>query len=144
MNATGGFYSSADFGPRISKDGGTRRAVLFGLIANMGMAAKISQVAKNYHLDVHYFDKAERLVEQIDKLNPCLSVLDWDDCENEAFKVLKAISENPKWKHVSVIGYVSQSKASLKTVAEGAGCLRVYLKTAFLKELGDLILRYAC
>jgi len=72
-----------------------------------------------------------------------LVVLDWDDCEAEAFKLLSAFSFNESLRRIPTIGYLSQAKRHLKDEAQNAGCHRVYGKTEFTKGIEDLFMRYA-
>ncbi|MDD5217452.1 MAG: hypothetical protein PHN49_04305 [Candidatus Omnitrophica bacterium] len=116
--------------------------VIFVLVSHMALAMRIVQVVKEHHLNVRNFDKADRMVESARLERPAFAILDYDDCEAEAFKVLKAFASDAVLKTIPVVGFVSQSKVMVKTEAERAGCLRVYLKTDFMRSFDDLILRY--
>lgn len=122
--------------------GAAKGGAVFGLISNLLFASKIAQSAKHCHLGVHNFDKAEPLLEHAKARLPLLTILDWDGCEAEAFKVLKAFGENPDLKGLPTVGYLSHVKADLKEEAERAGCHRVYSKSEFVRILDDLLVRY--
>ena len=120
-----------------------RSGVVYGLISNMPMAARIVKAAKAHHWEVRNFDRSEALLESAKQKPPCLVILDCDGCEAEGFKVLKVLAGDADLKKVPVVGYVSLSKMAVKTEVERAGCLRVYPKTEFLRILDDLMVRYA-
>ena len=117
--------------------------VLYALVRDMAAASRIAKSAGALHVAARNFDRARTLLDHAMKEKPCLVVLDFETCEVEAFQVLKELSENADLKGVSAVGVVTQAKAMVKPEAEKAGCLRVYLKTEFGRELPDLIARYA-
>ena len=116
---------------------------VFGLVSNIFLATKIAQAAKHCHLAVHNFDKAEPLLLHAKSKLPRLVILDWDGCEAESFKFLKELSQSADLKSVPVIGYLSTSKINIKEEARRAGCLRVYGKSEFMRDLDELLARYA-
>lgn len=121
-----------------------RGGSLFGLISNIQVATRIAQSAKHCHLGVHNFDNSAKLVEHAKLTPPMLIILDWDGCEAESFKVLKELSGNADLKSVPVVGYLSSgTKTPLLDEARRAGCLRVYPKSEFLRELDLIVARYA-
>ena len=120
----------------------TRRSV-FALVADMAAATQIVKCATGLHIGVRNFDRAEKLIEQAAKERPFLVILDLEKCEVEAFRVLNELRQNADLKGIPAAGFVTQAKGMVKPEAEKAGCLRVYMKTEFGRELPDLIARYA-
>lgn len=116
---------------------------VFGLLSNVLVATKMAQAAKHHHVGVHNFDRAEAVIEHVRQKAPFLIVIDWDGCEAEAYKMLKALRSDEAFKKIAVIGYVSQVKVDVKREAERAGCDRVYLKAEFMKDLENIVMRYA-
>lgn len=116
---------------------------LFALVRDLAMASRIVKSASALHLTVRNFDRAAKLLQEALREKPLLVILDFEVCEVEGFQVLKELRENADLKGVPAIGVVTQAKAAVKSEAEKAGCLRVYLKTEFGKELPDLIARFA-
>ena len=121
----------------------THGGVVYGLVSSLLFASKIAQSAKHCRLSVHNFDKADPLLEHAKKKAPVLLILDWDDCEAEAFKLLKEFRQNADLKNVPTVGYVSHVKTALKGEAQRAGCDRVYAKSEFTHMLDELLARYA-
>lgn len=117
--------------------------VVYGLVHDMALASQIVKCARQFYSQAQNFDRAVALLDHAKKAKPFLAILDFEHCEVEAFLALKEMRENADLKSVPVIGFVTQAKQAVKAEAEKAGCLRVYLKTEFSRELPDLITRYA-
>ncbi|MCM8775561.1 MAG: hypothetical protein NC930_04325 [Candidatus Omnitrophica bacterium] len=117
--------------------------VVYGLVTDLLVATKLAQMAKQNHLSVHNFDKADRLLETMKTRHPNFIAIDWDTCEAEAYKLLGEVRKDEKMKTIPVVGYVSSQKSAVRKEAEQAGCDRVYLKTEFMRNLADLFVRYA-
>lgn len=137
-----GRLGSLDKGFEI-EEGIRKGGTVFGLVSNLLIASKIAQSAKYCHLAIHNFDQAEPLFVHGKQKLPVLIILDWDDREAEAFKLLGKMSRDEDLKKVPTVGYVSQPKTALKADAQRAGCHRVYSKTDFLKNLNEILTRYA-
>jgi len=116
---------------------------LYALVRDMAAASRIVKNASALHIVARNFDRAQTLLEHALKERPFLVILDLETCEVDAFRVLKEFRENADFKRVPAVGVVTHEKAALKAEAEKAGCLRVYFKTEFGKELPDLIARFA-
>ncbi len=125
------------------REGARQGGAVFGLVSNLLVASKIAQSAKYCHLSIHNFDQAEPLLAHSKQKLPVLIVLDWDEREAEAFKLLEKIKHDEGMKKLPTVGYVSQAKIALKEDAQRAGCHRVYSKSDFLKNLNDILTRYA-
>ena len=117
--------------------------LVFGLVSEIDMASRIAKAARQCHLSVHNFDRAEALIGGAREKAPVLIILDWDKREAEAFKVLNELRSNADLKGVAAVGYVSGSRENLKDEARRAGCLRVYGKTELIRDLEQLLARYA-
>jgi DNA-binding NtrC family response regulator len=109
----------------------------------MATATQIVKCAAGLHIGVRNFDSTEKLVAQAAIERPFLVILDLEKREAEAFRVLNELHKNADLRNVPTVGFVTQAKVMVKPEAEKAGCFRVYLKTAFGRELPDLIARYA-
>ena len=120
----------------------TQRSV-FALVADMAAATQIAQCAARIHTGVRNFDSAQKLVAQAVNERPFLVILDLEKREAEAFRVLNELHKNADLKGIPVVGFVTQAAGMVKPEAEKAGCFRVYMKTEFVRELPNLIARYA-
>ena len=122
---------------------GPRVRTVMTLAGSMDLAVKIVKSARAHHLNVRNFDKSEKLLAAALVQTPDIVILDFEGREADAFKFLKAIRENAVLKRAPVVGFVSNDKRQVKSEAERAGCLRVFLKTEFLTGLDEIWLRYA-
>ena len=122
---------------------GLKPVAVVALVGAMDMATKIVKSAKNHHLAVRNFDKAERLLQACSIQRPRVVVLDFETREAEAFRFLKAHHENAELKKAAVVGFVTSDKRDIKREAENGGVLRVFFKTEFLAGLDEVWLRYA-
>ena len=121
------------------RKGGT----VFSLLGDVATATRIAKAAKACHLEVHNFDRSEGLKDHFSRKPPVLILIDWDSKEAEAYRLLKEMAKNADFKRVPKVGFVSQTKESLKREAQAAGCDRVYSRTEFMKELNNIFMRYA-
>ncbi len=120
-----------------------KAASVFGLVSDLAMATRIAKAARQCHWGVHNFDQAEALIRHAREKAPVLIILDLDTREAESFKVLKELRSNADVKGVAVIGYISGTRENLKDEARRAGCHRVYGKTELMRDLENLLARYA-
>lgn len=116
---------------------------VYALVRDMGTAMQIVKNAEALHLSARNFDKAQTLIECLKAEKSFLVILDFEKCEAESFQALNELRQNADLKSIPVVGFVTQTKAPVKSEAEKAGCLRVYMKTEFVKGLSGLIARYA-
>ena len=116
---------------------------VYGLLTDMSLAVRITQSAKHCNLTAQHHDRAARLLEQVLQKKPRLIIIDWDHCEAEGFKFLNELNKNADLKQVPVIGTMTSSNTVLQQEARRAGCIKVYGKTEFKKELDPLLARYS-
>lgn len=117
--------------------------VIYGLLKDLFMAMRIAKHAQHCHLGVHHFDEAAKLLEHCRHKLPAVILMDFDQCEREAYQALSELRKDPALAKIPAVGFVSREKSEVKREAERAGCHRVYLKTEFLKSLEDILVRYA-
>lgn len=127
------------FDPVLVKPGG----MVYGLVRNLAVAAQITKCANRFGLQARHFDRTEKLIENVRGKKPFLIILDFENCEMEAYKTLKELRENADSKGIPLIGFVTQARVAVKKEAEDSGCDRVYMKTEFARELPGLMTRYA-
>ena len=111
------------------------------LVANVGMATRLVKTAKHFHTQLNCFDDADRLLAFAREKPPMFIILDWDEREAQAFRLLQALRSTDLDK-VPTVGFSSQSKGSLREEAQRAGCHRVYPKSEFIRNLDDIFMRY--
>ena len=112
------------------------------LTTDIMMAEKIVKTAKIHHHAVRNYDQSERLIQALRENRPTLIVLDWDTREAEAYGLLKWIVSADDYRGVPVIGFSSRTGSGIQDEARRAGCDRVYPKAAFVKNIGEFLVRY--
>ncbi|MBN1688291.1 MAG: hypothetical protein JW893_04250 [Candidatus Omnitrophica bacterium] len=132
----------ADDKIRSSPGGSAPQGGVLALLADMGMATRLVQAAKNLHLPVKILDEAETLLTCAEQTRPGLIILDWDAKEQEAYKLVKAMADRETLRRIPTVGFVSQGKSALKEEAQRAGCDRVLGKTEFIRTLHDILMRH--
>ena len=94
-------------------------------------------------LEARAFDSAERLTQSAREKEPALVILDCEGSEKEAFKLLAQFRSDELLLKIPRIGYLSHASGDLKREMREAGCLQVYNKAEFTRELENLFGRYA-
>ncbi|MDP3919759.1 MAG: hypothetical protein Q8R76_03015 [Candidatus Omnitrophota bacterium] len=114
---------------------------VFALVASVEIATRLVKAAKHCHAQLNNFDDVERLLAFAREKPPMFIILDWDEREAQAFRLLQALRSAGLDK-VPTVGFSSQSKGSLREEAQRAGCHRVYPKSEFIRNLDDIFMRY--
>ncbi|GEM_PF-2342674 len=120
---------------------------IYALVSNLFFAEKIVKAAKAVGLEARAFDSAEKLIRSSREKEPALVVLDGGEgLEKEAFRVLGDFRSDVHFSKVPILGYLSHASGTaeeLKREMREAGCLQVYTKSEFTKELENLLARHA-
>jgi len=117
------------------------RAV-YGLVADVSWATRIAKACKACHVTVRNSDKAESLLRDAQAQAPVLFILDWDHCEAEAFKLLKGLADDALTGKIPAVGFSGSKRDDLKQEAMKAGCLRVYGRSEFSRDIETILARY--
>lgn len=113
------------------------------LVNNLFFAEKIVKTAQGMGLEAKAFDTARRLVQSAGEREPALVIMDCEGLEKEAHQLLKELRSDEKLLKVPPIGYLSHTSQDLKREMREAGCVQVYNKAEFTRELENLLTRYA-
>lgn len=140
---SGGRHRARSLPLDFSGSGGVSAGRVYGLLSDLGYATKIAKAARRCHFEIHNCDRADVLLDAVRRHKPVVIIFDWDGREAESYKVLAALAKDPELKGIASVGYVSASNRSLQSEAQKAGCHRVYAKTDFLKQLDDVLMRFA-
>lgn len=116
---------------------------VYVLIHNLFFAQKIVKRAKSVGLEARAFDSADRLIQSAREKEPALVILDCEGSEKEAFQLLGQFRSDESLSKIPRIGYLSGGSGDLKREMRNAGCLQVYGKVEFTRELENLFGRYA-
>jgi len=113
------------------------------LVNNLFFAEKIVKTAQGMGLEAKAFDTAQRLVQSAGEREPALVIMDCEGLEKESHQLLKELRSEEKLLKVPPIGYLSHTSRDLKREMREAGCVQVYNKAEFTRELENLLTRYA-
>lgn len=116
---------------------------VYVLVNNLFFATKMIKTANAQGLEARAFDVAERLVQVAKEKEPALVIMDCENLEKESFSLLKQFQSDEKLSQVPRIGYLAHVAGDLKEEMRNAGCLQVYSKSQFVRELENLLTRHA-
>src|SRR3989338_8010166 len=88
--------------------------VVYGLLKDLFMATRIAKQAQHCHLGVHHFDEAAKLVEHCRHKLPAVILMDFDQCEREAYRALSDLRKDPALAKIPAVGFVSREKLEVK------------------------------
>lgn len=115
---------------------------VYALVSDLFFATKIMKGAQALALEARAFDSADRLVQASKEKEPALVILDCEGLEKEAFQALGDFQRDERLKNVPRVGYLSHKATDLKREIEAAGCLHVYAKSEFSRELETILARH--
>lgn len=113
------------------------------LAKDLFFATKIVKTAQAMGLEARAFDHSERLIEAARQKEPALVMMDVEGCEKEAFQLLEVFRSDKTFSSVPCVGYLSHTAQELKREMRNAGCEQVFARSEFVKELENLLMRYA-
>ena len=116
---------------------------VYMLVSDLFFATKIVKTTQAVGLEGRAFDSANRLVQASREKPPALVIMDCQGLEKEAYQVLQEFRSSEELKGIPHIGYLSHGAQDLKREMRQAGCLQVYNKSEFVRELENLLARYA-
>ena len=115
---------------------------VYALVGDFLFATKIVKTAQSLGLEARTFDSADHLVQASQSKEPAVVILDCQKLEKEAFALLGRFRSNAGLSKVPFIGYLSHQGEDLKKEMRAAGCLQVYNRSEFTRELENLLGRY--
>ena len=116
---------------------------VYMLLNDLFFATKIVKTAQASGIEARAFDSANRLVQAAKEKAPALVMMDCQGLEKEAYQVLREFRSSEELKTMPVIGYLAHVAVDLKREMRDAGCIHVYNKSEFVRELENLLARYA-
>jgi hypothetical protein len=115
---------------------------VYALVGDLFFATKIVKTAQAVGLEARAFDSADRLLKASLEKAPALVIMDCERLEKEAFRLLDGFRVEGGLSGIPRIGYLSHGARDLKQEMCQAGCLQVYFKSEFTKELENILGRY--
>jgi CheY-like chemotaxis protein len=103
--------------------------------------SKISETADTLGVEAVFPRSPKRFVEEAQGSAPDLLILDLNSMRFEPLKLLRQIKSNQTLREVPVVGFLSHVQKELAINARDSGCDRVMARSAFTKELPEILSR---
>ena len=101
--------------------------------------SKISETAGALGVEATFPRSPEKLVEQATQSPPDLLVLDLNSTRFEPLGLLGRLKSGEATKNVPVVGFLSHVQKDLAVAARESGCDRVMARSAFTKDLPQIL-----
>ena len=101
--------------------------------------SKISETANTLGVEALFPRSREKLVERIYESPPDLLVLDLNSARFEPLELLKRLKSDEATRDVPVVGFLSHVQKDLAIAARESGCDRVMARSAFTRELPEIL-----
>jgi CheY-like chemotaxis protein len=111
---------------------------VIALVDDLMFLSRIREAARGCEATV----QAVRSVEELRaacRIPPRLVILDLDSKRLSGLEALPALRGDPALADVPVVGFLSHVEADLARRAREAGCTRVMARSAFVREVADLV-----
>ncbi|MBD0356447.1 MAG: response regulator [Rubrobacter sp.] len=101
--------------------------------------SKISETANTLGIEAKFPRSPRKLVEQATASPPDLLVLDLNSSRFEPLKLLREVKSDEALRDVPVVGFLSHVQRELAVAARESGCDRVVARSAFTKDLPEIL-----
>jgi CheY-like chemotaxis protein len=101
--------------------------------------SKISETANTLGVEALFPRSPKKLVEKIHESPPDLLVLDLNSARFEPLQLLKQLKSDEALRDVPVVGFLSHVHKDLAVAARESGCDRVVARSAFTKDLPEIL-----
>jgi CheY-like chemotaxis protein len=101
--------------------------------------SKISETANTLGIEAKFPRSPRKLVEQATASPPDLLVLDLNSSRFEPLKLLREVKSDEVLRDVPVVGFLSHIQRELAVAARESGCDRVVARSAFTKDLPEIL-----
>jgi CheY-like chemotaxis protein len=114
-----------------------RRVVV--AVEDLLFKSKISETANTLGVEALFPRSPRKLIEQASSSPPDLLVLDLNSARYEPLNLLREIKSDQALKNVPVVGFLSHVQKDLAVAARELGCDRVMARSAFTKNLPEVL-----
>jgi len=101
--------------------------------------SKISETAAQLGIEAGFPRSPKKLLEALRESPPDLLVLDLNSARFEPLSLLQAVKSEKATEGVKTIGFLSHVQKDLAVAAREAGCDRVVARSAFTKDLPQIL-----
>ncbi len=114
---------------------------ILALLSDLMFTAKIQEAAKRAGVDVVFLNSEEDVLVRA-KQNPSLIILDLNNAKLDPLQVIAKLKSGVETNKTPLLGYVSHVQTDLKRAAEEKGCDSVIPRSAFSRNLPEILRRY--
>ncbi len=101
--------------------------------------SKISETASSLGIEAAFPRSTRRLLEALRESPPDLLVLDLNSARFEPLTLLQAVKSERATEGVKTVGFLSHVQKDLAVAAREAGCDRVVARSAFTRDLPQIL-----
>lgn len=101
--------------------------------------SKISETADTLGVETVFPRSPKKFVDEAQGTPPDLLILDLNSMRFEPLKLLKEIKSDETLRSVPVVGFLSHVQKDLAVAARESGCDRVMARSAFTKDLPEIL-----
>jgi CheY-like chemotaxis protein len=105
--------------------------------------SKISETANTLGVEALFPRNPKKLVEKVREAPPDLLVLDLNSARFEPLQLLLELKSDEASRGVPVVGFLSHVQKDLAVAARESGCDRVVARSAFTKDLPEILTGYS-
>ena len=115
---------------------------ILAVLDDLFFTVKIDEAAKRAGVPVEFVKSAKDALDQA-RAHPRMIILDLNCAGLDPLKLIEDLKSNAALKRIRLIGYVSHVQAELIQKARAAGCDMVLARSAFSKDLPQILKRHA-
>jgi PleD family two-component response regulator len=115
----------------------TRR--ILAAVEDLLFKSKISETASQLGIEASFPRNPRRLLEAMQESPPDLLVLDLNSARFEPLTLLEDVRSDEATRDVPTVGFLSHVQKDLAVAAREAGCDRVVARSAFTKDLPQIL-----
>ena len=115
----------------------TRRVL--AAVEDLLFRSKISETASSLGIEAAFPRNPRRLLEALRESPPDLLVVDLNSARFEPLTLLRSVKSDEATVNVPTVGFLSHVQKDLAVAAREAGCDRVVARSAFTKDLPQIL-----
>jgi CheY-like chemotaxis protein len=115
----------------------TRRVL--AAVEDLLFRSKISETASTLGIEAAFPRSPKKLLETLRETPPDLLILDLNSARFEPLALLQTVKSEEATRDVPTVGFLSHVQKDLAVAAREAGCDRVVARSAFTKDLPQIL-----
>jgi CheY-like chemotaxis protein len=112
---------------------------IIAAVEDLLFRSKISETATQLGVEALFPRSPKKLLDEAQASPPDLLLLDLNSARFEPLKLLKHLKSDLTLKAVPVVGFLSHVQKDLAVLARESGCDRVMARSAFTKDLPEIL-----